>query len=46
MNTLGLIGFVGSVPLPVLFILFTYTMMFMVTYRSIREVRRKATQTC
>ncbi|XP_032365891.1 olfactory receptor 52E2-like [Etheostoma spectabile] len=46
MNIFGLILFVGSVPLPVLFILFTYTRIFIVTYRSSREVRRKAAQTC
>uniref|UniRef100_UPI0037E788BF olfactory receptor 4C12-like n=1 Tax=Semicossyphus pulcher TaxID=241346 RepID=UPI0037E788BF len=32
--------------LPVLFILFTYTRIFMVSYRSCREVRKKAAQTC
>ncbi|XP_034741171.1 olfactory receptor 6N2-like [Etheostoma cragini] len=31
---------------PVLFILFTYTRIFIITYRSSREVRRKAAQTC
>ncbi|XP_034741868.1 olfactory receptor 10J4-like [Etheostoma cragini] len=45
-NIYGLILFVGSVPLPVLFILFTYTRIFIVTYQSSREVRRKAAQTC
>ncbi|XP_031150934.1 olfactory receptor 10J4-like [Sander lucioperca] len=42
----GLILFVGSVPLPVLFILFTYTRILIIIYRSSREVRRKAAQTC
>ncbi|XP_045898599.1 olfactory receptor 11A1-like [Micropterus dolomieu] len=32
--------------LPVLFILFTYTRIFIITYRSSREVRKKAVQTC
>ncbi|XP_034741172.1 olfactory receptor 6N2-like [Etheostoma cragini] len=45
-NIYGLILFVGYVPLPVLFILFTYTRIFIVTYQSSREVRRKAAQTC
>ncbi|TKS66760.1 Olfactory receptor 13C2 [Collichthys lucidus] len=42
----GLIVFVNLVLLPVLFILFTYTRIFIITYRSCREVRRKAAQTC
>ncbi|XP_041858064.1 olfactory receptor 6N1-like [Melanotaenia boesemani] len=32
--------------LPVLFILFTYTRILMITYRSSRAVKRKAAQTC
>ncbi|XP_070694373.1 olfactory receptor 6N2-like [Pempheris klunzingeri] len=32
--------------LPVLFILFTYTRIFIISYRSSREVRTKAAQTC
>ncbi|XP_072253837.1 olfactory receptor 6N2-like [Leuresthes tenuis] len=32
--------------LPVLFILFTYTRILIITYRSSREVRKKAAQTC
>ncbi|XP_034740582.1 olfactory receptor 2K2-like [Etheostoma cragini] len=46
LNIYGLIVFVITVPLPVLVILFTYTRIFIVTYRSSREVRRKAAQTC
>ncbi|XP_039673250.1 olfactory receptor 6N2-like [Perca fluviatilis] len=46
LNVYGLIVFVIAVPLPVLFILFTYTRIFIITYRSSREVRRKAAQTC
>ncbi|XP_061578862.1 olfactory receptor 1-like [Cololabis saira] len=32
--------------LPVLFIVFTYTRIFIISYRSSREVRKKAAQTC
>ncbi|XP_038575942.1 olfactory receptor 6N2-like [Micropterus salmoides] len=32
--------------LPVLFILFTYTRIFLITYQSSREVRKKTVQTC
>ncbi|XP_039673243.1 olfactory receptor 11A1-like [Perca fluviatilis] len=46
LNIYGLIVFVIAVPLPVLFILFTYTRIFIITYRSSREVRRKAAHTC
>ncbi|XP_034741867.1 olfactory receptor 10J4-like [Etheostoma cragini] len=46
LNIYGLIVVVVTVPLPVLFILFTYTRIFIVTYGSSREVRRKAAQTC
>ncbi|XP_026151978.1 olfactory receptor 11A1-like, partial [Mastacembelus armatus] len=42
----GLICFVNLLILPVLFILFTYIRIFIITYRSGREVRRKAAQTC
>ncbi|XP_031150969.1 olfactory receptor 6N2-like [Sander lucioperca] len=45
-NIYGLIVFVISVPLPLLFIVFTYTRILIITYRSSREVRRKAAQTC
>uniref|UniRef100_A0A8D0D6G4 Olfactory receptor n=1 Tax=Sander lucioperca TaxID=283035 RepID=A0A8D0D6G4_SANLU len=46
LNIYGLIVFVDAIPLPLLFILFTYTRIFIITYRSSREVRRKAAQTC
>ncbi|XP_028447279.1 olfactory receptor 2K2-like [Perca flavescens] len=46
LNIYGLIVLVSTVPLPVLFILFTYTRILIITYRSSREVRRKAAQTC
>ncbi|XP_039673238.1 olfactory receptor 6N2-like [Perca fluviatilis] len=45
-NIYGLIVFVSAVPLPLLFILFTYTRILIITYQSSREVRRKAAQTC
>uniref|UniRef100_A0A7N8WJJ3 Olfactory receptor n=1 Tax=Mastacembelus armatus TaxID=205130 RepID=A0A7N8WJJ3_9TELE len=40
------VAFVNFLILPVLFILFTYIRIFIITYRSGREVRRKAAQTC
>ncbi|XP_034740586.1 olfactory receptor 2K2-like [Etheostoma cragini] len=46
LNIYGLMVLVITVAFPVLFILFTYTRIFIVTYRSSREVRRKAAQTC
>uniref|UniRef100_A0A8C9Z6R0 Olfactory receptor n=1 Tax=Sander lucioperca TaxID=283035 RepID=A0A8C9Z6R0_SANLU len=46
LNIYGLVVLVSTVPLPVLFILFTYTRILIITYRSSREVRRKAAQTC
>ncbi|XP_038590789.1 olfactory receptor 51E1-like [Micropterus salmoides] len=46
LNIYGLIIFVNGLFLPVLFILFTYTRIFIITYHSCREVRRKAAQTC
>ncbi|XP_026152171.1 olfactory receptor 11A1-like, partial [Mastacembelus armatus] len=45
-NIYMMIAFVNLVILPVLFILFTYIRIFIITYRSGREVRRKAAQTC
>ncbi|XP_047455971.1 olfactory receptor 10K1-like [Mugil cephalus] len=46
LNIYGLIAFVNIILLPLLFILFTYIRIFIITYRSCREVRRKAAQTC
>uniref|UniRef100_A0A3Q3SFL9 Olfactory receptor n=1 Tax=Mastacembelus armatus TaxID=205130 RepID=A0A3Q3SFL9_9TELE len=46
LNIYGLVCFVNFLILPVLFILFTYIRIFIITYRSGREVRRKAAQTC
>ncbi|XP_033472794.2 olfactory receptor 6N2-like [Epinephelus lanceolatus] len=37
---------VNVVLVPVLFILFTYTRIFLITYQNGREVRKKAAQTC
>ncbi|XP_026232487.1 olfactory receptor 6K3-like [Anabas testudineus] len=46
LNIYGLFSFVCILLLPVLFILFTYTRILIISYRSSREVRRKAAQTC
>ncbi|XP_026150785.1 olfactory receptor 140-like, partial [Mastacembelus armatus] len=46
LNIFGLVCLVNLLILPVLFILFTYIRIFIITYRSGREVRRKAAQTC
>ncbi|XP_074551411.1 olfactory receptor 11A1-like [Halichoeres trimaculatus] len=42
----GLIVMINVALLPVLFILFTYTRILIVSYRSCRVVRKKAAQTC
>ncbi|XP_047457399.1 olfactory receptor 6N2-like [Mugil cephalus] len=42
----GLVALVNIIILPVLFIIFTYIRIFVITYRSCREVRKKAAQTC
>ncbi|XP_026151989.1 olfactory receptor 11A1-like [Mastacembelus armatus] len=42
----GLVVLVNLLIFPVLFVLFTYIRIFIITYRSGREVRRKAAQTC
>ncbi|XP_068590317.1 olfactory receptor 11A1-like [Cebidichthys violaceus] len=46
LNIYGLIVLVDVVLLPLLFIVFTYVKIFIITYRSSREVRSKAAQTC
>ncbi|KAK2840397.1 hypothetical protein Q5P01_014137 [Channa striata] len=46
LNIYGLVGFVIILLLPVLFILFTYTRILIISYQSCRAVRRKAAQTC
>ncbi|XP_006806489.1 olfactory receptor 51E1-like [Neolamprologus brichardi] len=42
----GVFILLNTVFLPLLFILFTYTKIFIICYRSCREVRKKAAQTC
>ncbi|XP_028250339.1 olfactory receptor 4A15-like [Parambassis ranga] len=42
----GVVAVINVVVLPVVFILFTYTRIFVITFKSCREVRRKAAQTC
>uniref|UniRef100_A0A3Q3MZD0 Olfactory receptor n=1 Tax=Mastacembelus armatus TaxID=205130 RepID=A0A3Q3MZD0_9TELE len=46
LNIYIMIAYVNLLILPVLFVLFTYIRIFIITYRSGREVRRKAAQTC
>ncbi|XP_070770567.1 olfactory receptor 6N2-like [Enoplosus armatus] len=45
-NIYALIAFVNLMFFPLLFILFTYIRIFIISYRSSREVRKKAAQTC
>ncbi|XP_076603379.1 olfactory receptor 6N2-like [Chaetodon auriga] len=45
-TVLDMIILINVALLPVLFILFTYTRILIISYRSSREVRRKAAQTC
>ncbi|XP_028249716.1 olfactory receptor 6N2-like [Parambassis ranga] len=42
----GLCIFLNVIVMPILFILFTYAKIFKITYRSCKEVRNKAAQTC
>ncbi|XP_040912303.1 olfactory receptor 13C2-like [Toxotes jaculatrix] len=42
----GVVGLLAFVILPMLFIIFTYTKIFIISYRSCREVRKKAAETC
>ncbi|XP_031150895.1 olfactory receptor 6K3-like [Sander lucioperca] len=42
----GVVSSVDLAILPMLFIIFTYIKIFIVTYRSCREVRKKAAETC
>ncbi|XP_030613298.1 olfactory receptor 2T27-like [Archocentrus centrarchus] len=42
----GVFILLNTVVLPLLFILFTYSKIFVICYRSCREVRKKAAQTC
>ncbi|XP_028447300.1 olfactory receptor 6K3-like [Perca flavescens] len=42
----GVVSLIDLSILPMLFIIFTYTKIFILTYRSCREVRKKAAETC
>ncbi|XP_039673221.1 olfactory receptor 13C2-like [Perca fluviatilis] len=42
----GVVSLIDLSILPMLFIIFTYTKIFIITYRSCREVRKKAAETC
>ncbi|XP_040913960.1 olfactory receptor 11A1-like [Toxotes jaculatrix] len=42
----GVVGLLVFAILPMLFIIFTYTKIFIISYRSYREVRKKAAETC
>ncbi|XP_037646020.1 olfactory receptor 11A1-like [Sebastes umbrosus] len=46
LSVFGVIIMLNIVFFPILFILFTYTRILIITYRSSREVSRKAAQTC
>ncbi|XP_040924946.1 olfactory receptor 11A1-like [Betta splendens] len=46
LNTYGLLVLVNILLLPLLFILFTYIRILIISYRSGRDVRRKAANTC
>ncbi|XP_040912302.1 olfactory receptor 4D6-like [Toxotes jaculatrix] len=42
----GVFNLLNVALIPVLFIIFTYTKIFIITYRSSKEVRKKAAETC
>uniref|UniRef100_A0A672Y7T3 Olfactory receptor n=1 Tax=Sphaeramia orbicularis TaxID=375764 RepID=A0A672Y7T3_9TELE len=42
----GMFGLINSLIIPVLFVLFTYAKIFIITYNRGREVRKKAAETC
>ncbi|XP_040908050.1 olfactory receptor 11A1-like [Toxotes jaculatrix] len=42
----GVVNLLDLALLPMLFIIFTYTKIFIISYRSCREVRKKAVETC
>nr|XP_057938391.1 olfactory receptor 11A1-like [Doryrhamphus excisus] len=46
LNVYGLIFIVNAAVIPVIFILFTYVKIFIITYHSCVEVRKKAAETC
>ncbi|XP_059189691.1 olfactory receptor 11H2-like [Centropristis striata] len=45
-NIYGVVALLDLAILPMLFIIFTYTKIFIITYRSCKEVRKKAAETC
>ncbi|KAK2840430.1 hypothetical protein Q5P01_014170 [Channa striata] len=45
-STFGVVSLIITALLPLLFILFTYTRILIVSYQSCRKVRKKAAQTC
>ncbi|XP_044071818.1 olfactory receptor 11H2-like [Siniperca chuatsi] len=46
LSIFGVVALLNIALLPVLFIIFTYTRILIISYRSCREVRTKAAQTC
>ncbi|XP_025999794.1 olfactory receptor 6N2-like [Astatotilapia calliptera] len=42
----GIVSYLDLVVFPILFIVFTYTKIFIVTYRSCKEIKKKAAETC
>ncbi|XP_074551415.1 olfactory receptor 13C2-like [Halichoeres trimaculatus] len=46
LNLYGLVGFLNLAVYPMVFIIFTYSKILIISYRSCKEVRSKATQTC
>ncbi|XP_074551414.1 olfactory receptor 4E1-like [Halichoeres trimaculatus] len=46
LSVYGVIGFLNLAVYPMLYIVFTYTRILVITYRSCKEVRSKAAQTC
>ncbi|XP_018529675.1 olfactory receptor 11A1-like [Lates calcarifer] len=46
LSIFGVIAVINAALLPLLFILFTYTRILIISYRSCRDVRKKAAQTC
>uniref|UniRef100_A0AAZ1XWY6 Olfactory receptor n=1 Tax=Oreochromis aureus TaxID=47969 RepID=A0AAZ1XWY6_OREAU len=42
----GVVGLLDLAILPMLFIVFTYTIIFIVSYQSCKEIRKKAAETC
>ncbi|CAI5655189.1 unnamed protein product [Oreochromis niloticus] len=42
----GVVGLIDLIILPLLFIVFTYTNIFIISYQSCKEIRKKAAETC